>query len=266
MKTHSQFGLALALLFPVSLATESQAQGLVGNEVTATLVTDSVEFSSDTTVVVFHSWVDSSSPSPLASLYIGAEGGLAAADPPAGDEAHWLTTTDAFEFQGGVWAALATIQPGSASGPLRFRGAGYPGVVDSWIVGYVDILSLPAEDTIPLPQYAATFQGGSVPGKTVGVVPVPLDASPGGLLDRLATLAAEACGALGWVPDSTTCTSISSDIADADAAEAASDPATADAELAAVLVTLETALSDGNANSLGYWLLRSNIEIIRGKL
>ncbi len=262
LRTVAWLGLALALL-----PGAARAQVWAGNEITAGVHVDSVGFAAGSTVVLFRVAVDSASQTAFTTLYVEAEPRLTRADPPAGEEVgYWYTTTTPHELDGGYWGSLHHVEQGDSTGKLSLEGVGYPGIVNRWIVGEVTMLKAPQDDTLPLPEYPDLFTEASVAGKTVGVVNLPADTTAAGLLDRLATLATEACGTLAWVPDTTTCTSISTDIADADAAAAASDPTTADAELAAVLTTLGTALGNGDATSLGYWLLRSNIEIICGKL
>ncbi|MEQ9569108.1 MAG: hypothetical protein RLN75_02870 [Longimicrobiales bacterium] len=243
----------------------ASSQILDGDEVQASIIVDSVFATADSVFVHFRVAADSASPSSLLAVYLDTPaGGIVGA--PTGDELDWFTSPTWNGEQRSVWGALELIGPGDVSGPLSLRAAGFPGVVDAWLRGDYTILSMPESDSVPSPLYPDLWTDGSVQGKTVGGVPTPVDTSAGALLDRLATLASDACGTLGWITDSTTCTSIATDIGDADTAEAASDPTTADAELDAVLSTLSTALGNSHASTQGYWLLRSNIEIIQGKL
>jgi hypothetical protein len=266
MKTAAKIVASVAVLAATVPPGDAAAQRLVGNEVVASLVVDSVAVVGDSTVVLFRVVVDPTSPSDFSMVIVEAPEGLIDALAPPGEEANWFTTVKMQLLDRALWSSLDLLAPPEVSGPLRLFGPGYPGVVNRWIVGEVGILTMPTSDTVPTPEYPDLFEEASLSGKTIGAVAVPADTTPGALIDRLAGLATDACGSLGWISTSTGCTSISTDIADADAAEAVSDLTTADAELAAVLSTLDTALANGDTNTLGYWLLRSNIEIIRGKL
>lgn len=257
--------LILPAVCVVCTGVPAWAQTLDGDEVTGAIMVDSMAFVGDTVTMIFRIMADSGSVSALAGVYLDVPSG-ATVSPPEDEELDWFVSSTWTGLDRAFWGNLYEIPPGSSSNALTLRAVGYPGAVDGWLRGEYSMLGMPESDTVPVPEYPDIFTDGSVAVPALGIVPIPADTTGAGLLDRLATLATDACGTLGWITDSTTCTSIATDIGDADTAEAAADPTTADAELDAVLATLDSALGSGYTNTQGYWLLRSNIEIIQGKL
>lgn len=107
---------------------------------------------------------------------------------------------------------------------------------------------------------------GSVQQPTVGVEELPSDQSPGALTSRLQSLTVDVCGDLAWITDASICQSITDALQEVAAAIALQDPSQAQAELDSLLADFESWWGAASISGHAYWLLRTNCEIIRGKL
>ena len=107
---------------------------------------------------------------------------------------------------------------------------------------------------------------GSVQRSTVGVVPTPADTSAAALLTCLESLRKQACGRLRWIAAPSECSALATTIAQAADEVDGGNPQAAARELDALLADLDAAFASGRMSDAGYWLLASNVRIIRGKL
>lgn len=159
------------------------------------------------------------------------------------------------------WAALDRIAQGSSSPPLSFRARGLPGIVKAWYRG--DRLPTLGEDdsehpepdpSVPVPSPPRDpdpLIDLSVETQTVGVEAVVPEATAASLTARLDSLTAQAC-ALGWVTQTSLCTTLRSHLA--------AQPARLTAfrnDLAAGHTT------GGPVNDSAYWLLKVNAEYLQ---
>lgn len=153
------------------------------------------------------------------------------------------------------WAALGRhIAPGAEAGPLTIEAVGLPGIVTAWVRGYFPPPPLGPADTLPVVAPSDPLLDNSVPGKTVGIEPVPAGATPGSLLARLLRLARDACG-LGWISEAAACAALESHLA--------GQPVRL-AELAAALEARGGASRPVSDNA--YWLLKVNLEYLLKRL
>lgn len=104
------------------------------------------------------------------------------------------------------------VGPGKATPPLRLSALGIPDIVRYWAVPDFEA-NPPApsyDEAPPVRDYYIAF---SDSGLTVGVVPVPLGASPATLTTRLRLLLGRGCGDLGWISQAGVCHSLDAKLA-----------------------------------------------------
>lgn len=124
------------------------------------------------------------------------------------------------------------IGPGKATPPLRVIALGIPDIVRYWAVP--DFEANPPtpsyDEEPPARDYYIAF---SDSGVTVGVVPVPSDASAAALTGRLRTLLGRSCGDLGWISQAGVCHSLDAKLAHAEDALASGQTTSARESLSA---------------------------------
>jgi len=112
-----------------------------------------------------------------------------------------------------LWYAgrkAALIRPGSSLGPFVLRGTGLVASVTYRIEG--DYAPPVYNDSTGQPiQHATSFWINSVPGRTIGLIPIPADSSPTGLLRAVQSVLAHFCGAASGA--SGICTSLNAKLA-----------------------------------------------------
>jgi hypothetical protein len=95
--------------------------------------------------------------------------------------------------------------PGQASPVLAYEAIGLPGIVSYRALRYFGVRAVPSSDSTGAEQLRFDRAGREYTiGKTVGVVPLPLDLRPAALAGRLRRLTDEACQ-LGWIESATVC-------------------------------------------------------------
>jgi hypothetical protein len=95
--------------------------------------------------------------------------------------------------------------PGQASPVLAYEAIGLPGIVPYRALRYFGVRAVPSSDSTGVEQWRFDRAGREYTiGKTVGVVPLPLDLRSAALAGRLRRLTDEACQ-LGWIESATVC-------------------------------------------------------------
>ena len=120
---------------------------------------------------------------------------------------HFLGATREGEENVASWGWLDDMPgPGEATPVLAYEAIGLPGIVSYRALRYYGVR--PADDTTAHQPLRFDHAGREYTiGKTVGVVPLPLDLRPSALALRLRRLTTEAC-ALGWISVPATCRSL----------------------------------------------------------
>lgn len=111
-----------------------------------------------------------------------------------------------------TWAFLGDhVAPGGAAPPVAFSAAGLPGIVSYWAEQWVPPDTVESADEPPdssqAPVKPGPWNSASDSGRTVGIVPFPVDRSRGALLTRMRTLLRESC-VRGWVDEASVCSSL----------------------------------------------------------
>jgi hypothetical protein len=188
-------------------------------------------------------------------------------DLPAPPDA-WATATRFRQRQVARWTTLdPVVPPGGESPVLGMRAAGLPGIVSWWVQGYAPPPPVTDADTIadappddPLAH--------SLAGRTVGVEPVPANATAGALAERLIGFNTAACGSLGWISSDGVCQSLATKLTAARAA-IVSDRPSAIHLIGAYINELEAQRgpeAGKHVSSEAYWLLRANAEALLTRL
>jgi hypothetical protein len=176
----------------------------------------------------------------------------------------WATATDFDGRPVAHWVG-GVIPPGASTPEIHFEAVGIPGILSYWAGGMVRFPSReePEErDTVPDEPYTSQM----VAGQTLGVEAWPADRSAASLLARLRDLTLRSCASpLLWVNSASLCSELTADLDQAESYRASGRPADA----ASSVATFSAALSGGVAGtfapgvtSAGYWLLKSNADIV----
>lgn len=201
-----------------------------------------------------------SSQESLVRYAIDAPGGVVVIHTP--DPAlDWVTFSDFRSRPMAFWGILNLLPPGSSTPPLYFESVGLPGILTYWAGGEYQLPSLddvPDSTTFPDPLVTSMISG-----RTVGVEPFPPDRTPQGLLARLRVLTQTTCSApLFWITNSTLCGQLVSDIDQAETYRSNGQNTLAKVALTHYQGLLVIGNTAGSVTSSGYWLLKSNAEII----
>ena len=121
-----------------------------------------------------------------------------------GPRTHYLGATREGRDDVASWGWLDEMpKPGESSPVLAYEAIGLPGIVTYRALRYFGVR--PAGDSVVPEQFRFDSAGSEyVVGKTVGVVPLPLDVRPAALASRLRRLVDESCG-LGWIETVSVC-------------------------------------------------------------
>jgi hypothetical protein len=158
------------------------------------------------------------------------------------------------------------IGPGRTTPPLRLVARGLPGIVRYWAVP--DLMAHPpvASDVDDASDDYITF---SDSGLTVGIVPVPSDATPSALAERLRAFLSRSCGSLGWITQAGVCHSLDVKLTIALDAIAAGRSTEARGALSAFANELEAqhgAEPGKHVNDAAYALLSGNATYLLSRL
>lgn len=184
------------------------------------------------------------------------------------DRLQWVTSARYRSQAIAVWVLVEEemLHPGQTSPDLVLSARGLPDLVRYWAVPdleahpprYIDGDS----DEDPYFIYGDT-------GTTVGLVSVPVDATPASLAARLHVLTGRACGALGWIGKPGICRSLDEKLANAEVAIAGGQSTAARNELAAFGNELDAQHGSQPGKAISdeaYALLALNAAYLRARL
>lgn len=238
----------------------SQAQ-TPGTRITVDVTVQSVAVQGDTTSV---SYVLYNRPTSLDSLYtftVDAPARVKSIPTPLP-----ITSYDADSIYRGQpvadWAFLDLLPPGRTSVPLAYQSVGLPAIVNDWVGGNYPVVEESASDTLS----GDPLKYRTVPGKTVGVSPWPVDRSAKALIARLRTLTQTSCAApLTWITSSTLCTKLIGYLDQAETNRAAGKRPQAKSAMNSYISSFSGKTAGTFAAGVtnpGYWLLKPNADII----
>jgi hypothetical protein len=181
----------------------------------------------------------------------------------------WRTSSRAKSLSVARWTTLRPLlMPGTQSPPLAFDAIGLPAIVSYWVGGHYEppevgeYLAENPDEPVSVPARQALAYR-SVEGSTVGVEPLPGDATPGSLLVRLRGLTVQACDSLEWISSASVCADLRGGIDDASRALREGDTKSARRALERYLDELGPRHGPGlPVNGSAYWLLKINAELI----
>lgn len=203
---------------------------------------------------------------PLLSFLVDAPSRVVSIRTPS-PESNWYASTDFRQRPMAVWDLLERqLPPGGVTPDLFFEAVGLPGISTYWAGGKFKRLS---DEDAADNEVDDPLANEMINGMTVGVEPSPVDRSPAALLKRLRTLTTSSCKApLLWIRDTTLCSQLLSDIDRAESFRSSGQPAQTKEALAHYLALLVGLSADTAVASMtsGYWLLKSNTEIISSLL
>jgi len=250
-------------------AASAYAQGVPGTNLVVDTRVAAVSNRADTVQVGYVLWNRPDSREPLFTFTVDAPGGVLSVPSPQ-PPAHWRTSTSYRGRPVAKWTVLADeLSPGARSPELYFAAVGLPGIVSSWIRGYVPPAPLTSADTNPLAGPSDPLVENSIRTTTVGVVPRPADTTSAGLTARLRFLADRSCSTLRWITSQGVCNSLRVRLDRVAASVAADRREAAAGELRAFVQELEAQHGPRPGKHVGdhaYWLLRVNAEYLLGRL
>jgi len=183
---------------------------------------------------------------------------------PASD---WFTLSAFRSRPMATWISGQTVPPGGTSPDLYFESIGVPAIVTYWAEGEHEPPDLPDAPESALATDPLTTE--MVNGKTVGVMPWPVDRSAAGLLSRLRGLTQSACASpTVWITDSTLCAQLTSDLDQAETFRANGQTTEARNSLDNFKARLAgpNGTFAADVSSSGYWLLVPNADIVKNSL
>ncbi len=256
----TRFTIAFVLLQIV--APESLAQaGPAG--FSASVRVDSARRRGDTLFVTHTATNSTSSPQPLWGFVLETPTAVAVQRrPPIG---HWLLNLGIFGGrQSAQWLGLgdAKVSPGHHTPPLSLGAVGIPDIVSYWIIAYTPPPQ--TDDPDGEPEVSPMLQR-SIRGTTVGVAPLPPNATAASLTARLRSLLGRSCGELKWISQAGVCHSLDVKLAHAEEAFNSGQVAVAREQLAAFMSELDAQHGPQPGKYVGdsaYALLQSNASYI----
>lgn len=164
------------------------------------------------------------------------------------------------------WMFLDFLAPGAASIPVYFESVGLPAVETQWAGGD----DPPVQESVADSTSEDPLKYHAVVGKTVGVEPWPGDRSAKALIARLKTLTQTSCAApLTWITSSSLCTNLIGYLNQAETNRAAGNATKAKSSMASYIKSLSGKTAGTFATGVtnpGYWLLKTNADIVVSKL
>jgi hypothetical protein len=256
----------IVLMAVVSLMPSvARGQGVPGTNISVVVTLRSVSMQADTARVEYELANVATSSEPLFHFTVDALAPVVWMSLPEPRQ-DWST---AVAYRGrsiAEWVVLGDqLAPGSSSPPLAFKAVGLPGIVDFWVRGYVTPAPLTDSDTVPVVSPSDPLHDSSVPGKTVGIEPIPPNSTRGTLIARLVGLRSQACLS-NWISDPNVCASLGAKLDQAGQALNHGDSTGAGAQLESFLSELGAQHGSGlPVNDNAYWLLRVNVQfVLRG--
>jgi hypothetical protein len=198
----------------------------------------------------------------LLSFLVDAPSGVVSIARPS-PRKNWYASTDFRQRPMAVWDLLGHQLPaGEVTPDLSFESVGLPGFSTFWAGGKFE---LPSNEDAAVDDPLANEM---INGATVGVEPLPSDRSPAALLKRLSALTDAACKPqLLWLTDTAMCSQLASDLNEAATLSASGKSIEAKEVLSHYVKLLEpNGTRAAGVSTAGYWLLKSNAEIIKARL
>jgi hypothetical protein len=231
-----------------------------GQNIAVDVQITSVSQTSDTAGISYTVAVLSGSTEPFGRFSVDAPGGVLRIATPSPTN-QWATSLDFAGRPLAHWVG-GMIPAGSSTPQLHFDAVGLPGILTYWVGG---VFTFPSREEADASVPSTPLTSEMITGQTVGIEPWPADRSAQGLVGRLRTLTQSACSStLLWVNSSALCNDL---VADLDQTEAyrASGQVTAARSSLGTFIGRITGSSGGFApgvTSAGYWLLKSNADIV----
>jgi hypothetical protein len=166
------------------------------------------------------------------------------------------------------WGILNPLPPGATSPAIAFESVGIPGIMTSWAQGNWPLPTCCDDD--PPSSGEDPIVTRSVSVSVVGVEPWPSDRSAQSLLARLRTLTQTSCASpLSWITDAALCSQLVSDIDAAESYRASGQNAQAQSSLdhySGLISSPDPGVPATGVKNAAYWLLNSNIQVVKSSL
>jgi hypothetical protein len=258
--------IILALTFLGAAAALADAQN-PGQHVQVTVSLASISTNADTTGVSFTVSNLATSTEPLWLFFIDAPSGVLRITPSTG-AIRWRSGTNFGGASRAGWTFLrGFVTAGSTTPQMRFDAVGLPGILAYWAGGYFPLQEGDDDLASDSTEISDPFVTEMVNGKAVGIEPWPANRSAQALLARLRSLTQTTCAAsLAWITDGSLCAQLTASLDQAETYRAAGQKSHAGTTLSQYKSLLSSALAAGTANSLAYWLLKANADIVVSRL
>ena len=260
----SRLGLASLLLVPSVLHAQERDLGGVG-PLKVRVHVEARHIAGDTTTVDYVIENLQSGGEDLTGFLVDAPALIVSMPTPKAR--HWLTDPRYDERSRAQWTLYhsALVHPGESTPELTLVARGVPGVVRYWATP--NLMAHPADiDDNPDRDDTYAF---SDTGTTVGLVPLPADATPFSLTVRLGELLERSCGSLGWIDQVGVCNSLRVKIQHAREALATGSVESARGDLRALAAELDAQHGEPagkHVSDEAYALLQPNIACLLGRL
>ena len=201
----------------------------------------------------------------LLSFLVDAPSGVVSIATPS-PKKNWYASTDFRQRPMAVWDLLGHQLPaGQVTPDLSFQSVGLPGISTFWAGGN---FKLPSDEDAAETDVDDPLANEMINGVTVPVEPLPPDVSPAALVKRLSGLTDTACKSpLLWLTDPALCSELASDLNQVATLSASGKTNEAKEVLAHYTKRLEpSGTRAAGVSTAGYWLLKSNAEIVKARL
>jgi hypothetical protein len=236
-----------------------------GQRINVDIQIKSVVVRGDTVAITYQVKNLADSKESLLSFLVDVPSGVKSIATP-GPRKNWYASTDFRQRPMAVWDLLAQqLPPGGVTPDLSFEAIGLPAISTFWAGGKFkrssDEDAAEAEIDDPL-------SNEMIHGVTVGVEPMATDKTPRGLLQRLEDLTNSSCKAPTlWITDNALCRQLVDDIGRAKSLSSHGQVAEASEAMSHYQKLLDASVAPSTAvTSSGYWLLKSNAEIVKRSL
>ncbi len=260
-------GLTGACGVPAQLYAQDSIPWPRADSLSATVQVRVMAIRGDTVRLSYTLTVGGSSAQPAYLLLLRSDVHPTAVSSPVG----WYASSGVIDDSGEVdWSSLAhraDVRPGASEQGFEAEAVGLLDIIAYRVQGR-HAAPVVTDSTEGLIQSPPSVWANSVGGRSVGLVPVPLDNSAGALLPRLDSLVARACR-LGWISSQGICQSLRTKLERAVAAVGRGNTHAAAGELAACVQELEAQHGPEPGKSVNYsayWLLKVNAEYVLTRL
>lgn len=253
------------LLIAFATAVPSAAAQNPGTRMIPDILVSSVSVRGDTVGITYVVTNGAQSQDSADAFAVDAPTGVFAITRPTPKTGWWVSKY----YKGkniAYWAILNTLPPGASTPSLYYESVGLPGIATDWLKGEVPVPEYQGSDTTP----QDPLRDNSVIGKTVGVEAFPPDRSARALLTRLRSMTQTICASpLLWISNSGLCAQLVTDLDQAESYRARGQMAQAKSSLSRYVGRLAGG-SPGTfatgVTSAGYWVLKSNADLINALL